>query len=195
MAGRNFERDMQAFIAGRMSKQELQARQQARAAGAAVGAGIVFAPEIGAFARGLWYAMTGYLMTPNGQQTAAGVAEGLSGAPPGSLTGNLARLSATEISTGERFAAQEGLQLKVGAHIGEEFVDSAGKTYDAMGQPNAYKFRNPKQFFSSIMDHVNKSNDHTIIDLKGASADQIKQIQTYVGTLTKEQQGTIRYVQ
>jgi RHS repeat-associated protein len=194
-AGRNFERDMQAYIAGRMSKQELQSRQAARAAGAAAGASIAFGSEIGALARGLWYSITGYFMTPSGQETAASVAEGLSNAPPGSLTGNLARLSAAEISTGERFAAQEGLQLKVGAHVGEEFVDSAGKTYDAMGQPNAYKFWNPKQFFSSIMDHVNKSNDYTIIDLKGASADQIKQIQTYVGTLTKEQQGTIRYVQ
>jgi len=46
------------------------------------------------------------------RETAAAVGEGMSNAPPGSLTGNLLRLSATELSTGVRFAAQEGLQLK-----------------------------------------------------------------------------------
>lgn len=140
-------------------------------------------------------AILGYLVTPRGQERAASALEGLSGAPPGSLAGNLGRLSAAEISTGERFAAQEGLQLQVSTHVGEEFVDAAGKTYDAMGQPSAYKFWNPAQFFSSITDHLNKVNDYTIIDLQGASADQIRQVKDYVGTLDQALQDKIKYVQ
>ena len=64
-----------------------------------------------------------------------------------------------------------------------------------MGQPKAYQFWNPNQFFSSIMDHLNKSNEYTIVDLNGASTDQVKQIEAYVGTLSKAQQDKIKYVQ
>jgi RHS repeat-associated protein len=140
-------------------------------------------------------AVVGYLMTPKGQETAAAVAEGLSGAPPGSLTGNLARLSASELSTGTRFAEQSGLQLTVSGHVGEEFVDAAGKTYDAMGQPAAFKFWNPSEFLDSITNHLNKSNDYTIIDLSGASSDQINTVKNFVGGLDQALQNKIKYVE
>jgi len=44
--------------------------------------------------------------------------------------------------------------------IGAEFVDSAGKTYDAMGGGKAFQyFGNGSQFFKSIANHVNKAVD------------------------------------
>jgi hypothetical protein len=81
------------------------------------------------------------------------------------------------------------------AHVGSEFVDTAGKTYDALGQAAAYQHWNPKQFFGSIADHLNKSNDYTVIDLKGASAEQATQVRDYVGGLAKEKQDKIKFVQ
>jgi RHS repeat-associated protein len=111
-----------------------------------------------------------------------------------STLGAASRLSLAEISTGERLAAQAGLHLTESAHIGAEFVDSAGKTYDAMGQPAAYSHWNQNQFFNSIGDHLNKSVDYVAIDLKGASRDQISAIKTYVGGLAKEAQTRIKYV-
>jgi len=83
---------------------------------------------------GLGRALLGWALAhpDTAQEAAAALAEGMSNAPPGSLTGNLARLSATEISTGIRFAEQEGIHLSVSSHVGEEFVDAAGKTYDAI---------------------------------------------------------------
>ena len=87
LATAQFERDAHAVLAGQISKEEFQARNAARATGTATGAGISFGPEIGAYARGLWYALTSYFMTPKGQETAASMLEGLSAAPPGSLTG------------------------------------------------------------------------------------------------------------
>ena len=66
-----------------------------------------------------------------------------------------------------------------------------------MGVPAAYvskNWGNGSSFFGSIVKHVNKSVDHVAIDLKGASADQIKAIKGFVGDLTKKQQDKIIYV-
>jgi hypothetical protein len=97
-----------------MSKEEFQARIAARAVGEATGAGIVVAPEIGAFARGLWYAVTGYFMTPKGQETAASVLEGLSDARRDpSREPRTAQPS--ELDSAKRLMSQYGLDLKVAA--------------------------------------------------------------------------------
>jgi len=192
----DIQRDAQAVRDGRMTKQEFDSRLSARGEGALVGAvGVAAAvggPGLAAAARGIFAWLLGH--PAHVQEGAASVAEGLSNAPPGSLTGNLARLSASELSTGTRFAEQSGLQLTVIGHVGEEFVDAAGKTYDAMGQPNAYKFWNPGQFLDSITDHLNKSNDYTIIDLSGASSDQINVIKNFVGGVDQALQDKIKYV-
>ena len=68
------------------------------------------------------------------------------------------------------------------------------KTIDAMGEPNAYKFWNQKEFFASIARHLKKTVDYVAIDLKGASASQIAEITKYVNSLSKEQQARIIYV-
>jgi hypothetical protein len=120
----------------------------------------------------------------------------MSNAPPGSLTGNLARLSATEISTGIRFAEQEGIHLSVSSHVGEEFVDAAGKTYDAIGGGKAFEhFGDGSKFLNSLGKHVLKSVDNVIVDLKGASEEQVNTIKNYVGGLKDTQQAKIKYLQ
>lgn len=87
----------------------------------------------------------------------------------GSLTtfGSASRLSQAEVSTGERLASQQGLKLTESKHIGEEFVDQAGKTYDAMGGPAAYAKGKMSDILESIDHHLNKSADFVALDLKG----------------------------
>jgi RHS repeat-associated protein len=116
--------------------------------------------------------------------------------PAGTLTISTGtRLTATEISTGARLAKQTGTALVQSEHIGAEFVSAAGKTYDAMGGAQAFKhFGTGKQFFDSIVHHVNKSVDHVAIDLKGASEAQIEAVKGFVSGLTKKQQEKIIYV-
>ena len=104
------------------------------------------------------------------------------------------RLSEAEVDTGERLAAQGGIHLTESAHIGEEFVDQAGKTYDAMGQPKAYANWDAGAFTKSIDNHLNKAVDYVAIDLKGASKEQIGTITKYVGGLAKAAQDRIKYV-
>lgn len=119
---------------------------------------------------------------------AAGMRGGLT------IAGSASRLSEAEISTGTRLGDQMGLQLRESSHIGAEYVDQGGKTYDAMGQPAAYSHWNEGQFMNSIKDHLNKSVDFVAIDLKGASKGQAGAIQKYVGGLSKEAQARIKYV-
>ena len=103
------------------------------------------------------------------------------------LSGNIGRLSTWEKQTGARLAKQMGEVLEVAEHVGSEFVTAAGKTIDAMGVPHAYgRFWNWNQFSLSIRKHLSKSNDHTVIDLTGASPEQIAQIQEYVESLGKD---------
>lgn len=134
-------------------------------------------------------------MTPKGQETAASVLEGLSDAPPGSLTGNLARLRPSELDSAKRLMSQYGLDLKVSTHVGEEVADALGRTYDFTGTPKGYAKGNMSEILQAIYGHVaEKVNDFTVVDLKGATADQIKQIKDYVGTLSKELQDKIIYI-
>jgi hypothetical protein len=79
----------------------------------------------------------------------------------------------------------------VSDHEGAEFVSAAGKTYDALGTPAAYKFWNEKAFLTSIDRHLRKSNDFTVVDLAGASRAQISAIRRYVGSLESELQDKI----
>jgi RHS repeat-associated protein len=122
--------------------------------------------------------------------------EALSPGSPGSLTiSSTTRLSAQEVSAGSRYAAQTGTALAESLHKGEEFVDAAKKTYDVM-QPGPSKFwtgSNAQNFMERIMTHLSKV-DKTIIDLKGASKDQVKAIKAFVKTLTKAEQKKIDYV-
>jgi hypothetical protein len=150
--------------------------------------------------RGLWTAAVTYFLTPNGQQMAANIAEGISQAPPGSmgsltLSSGVSRLRDAEISSGLRLAAQKGLHLLESSHVGADFVEvGTRKTYDVIGQVGAYKNWNAGTFFDSIQRHLNKSVGYIVIDLAGASKQQIQQIRDYVSKLSRQQQARIVYV-
>ena len=156
--------------------------------------GAASGPEAPLLARALYNLI--YLTAPVTAPIIGGVVEGLAPGPSGTLTiATASRLTAQEISAGARYANQTGKALVQSAHVGEEFVDSAKKTYDVM-QPGSSSFwtaSNAKNFMDKVIYHVNKV-DKTIIDLKGASKAQIKEIKGFVNTLTKEQQKKIDYV-
>ena len=194
----NFERDERDFLSHKISEQEFRSRMNARGVGAAVGAaivvGVLYGPE----------AATAILMWASRNpdkvgQIALDLNQASTGSPapgsPGLSIATETRLTATEVSTGVRLAAQTGTRLAESPFVGEEFVSTAGKTYDAMGGGKAFQnFGNGSKFFDSIVHHVNKSVDYVALDLKGASAKQINAIQKFVGGLTKKQQEKIIYV-
>jgi len=194
----NFERDERDFLSHKISEQEFRSRMNARGVGAAVGAaivvGVLYGPEV-ATAILMWAARN----PDKVEQIALDLNQASTGSPaPGSPGLTIAadtRLTATEVSTGVRLAAQTGTRLAESPFVGEEFVSTAGKTYDAMGGGKAFQnFGNGSKFFDSIVRHINKSVDYVAIDLKGASAKQINAIQKFVGGLKKKQQEKIIYV-
>jgi len=105
------------------------------------------------------------------------------------------RLFPEEIDTGVRLAKQTGEALAEGSHVGEEFVDSFGRTYDAMGGGNAFEnFGNGSTFTNSIVNHLDKSVDFVAVDLKGASKEEVGIIKNFVKTLKKADQNRVIYV-
>ena len=191
----NMQREDRDYLAGKITKEELIARRNARAVGALIGVAVLFGgPAVLRLGQGIlaWAAAN----PDRVQQIGEDLLQLSTGNPAGSLTvSSGTRLAKAEISTGIRLAEQNGLWLVESKHIGAEFVDAAGKTYDAMGGKQAFKhFGSGGEFFASIARHVNKSVDHVAIDLKGASEGQIKAVKGYVNTLTKKQQEKVIYV-
>jgi hypothetical protein len=125
-----------------------------------------------------------------------GAIEGLTPGPTGSLTiSSATRLTEQETSTGVRLASQTGTGLAESAHVGEEFVDAAGKSYDAMGGAKAFEhFGAGNNFFDSILSHVDKSVDIIAVNLREASKAQVGAIKNFVQTLMKVQQKKIVYI-
>jgi hypothetical protein len=189
------QRDDRDYLAGRITKEEYIARRNARGVGAAIGAALVFGgPMAIRLGQGIlaWAAAN----PDKVQQVGEELIQLSTGNPAGNLTISAGtRLTRAELGTGVRLAEQQGLRLVESKHIGAEFVDAAGKTYDAMGGKQAFKhFGSGKEFLASIAHHVNKSVDHVAIDLKGASEAQINTVKGYVSTLTKKQQEKVIYV-
>lgn len=104
------------------------------------------------------------------------------------------RLSPDEILTGQRLAVQEKLHLVESWHVGAEFVDGSGRSYDAMGRPKAYQHFNRNVFLGAIADHLLKSNDFTVIDLTGATVTQSSIIRDYVAGLDPGMRSKIIFV-
>jgi RHS repeat-associated protein len=113
--------------------------------------------------------------------------EGGGNAPVKSGLSNAGRLSADELATGQRLEAQLGKPLKESPHVGAEFVDDLGRSYDALGTPKASQFWNEKQFLNSIDGHLLKSNNFTVIDLTGFTPAQIAAVTKHLATLTPAQ--------
>ena len=76
-------------------------------------------------------------------------------------------------------------------HVGEEFFDVFGKSYDVVGTPGAFQKGSLPNVLSSIGDHLNKVVDYVVIDVTGATKGQVKTVQTYVNGLSKERQARI----
>ena len=106
---------------------------------------------------------------------------------PSSGLNNATRLSSDELATGRRLEALLGKTLKESPNEGAEYIDELGRSYDALGTPNASKFWNENQFLRSIDRHLLKSNDFTVIDLTGFSEAQINAVRSHLLTLTSEQ--------
>jgi hypothetical protein len=100
--------------------------------------------------------------------------------------GGVTRLSADELATGRRLEAQLGRSLKESSHLGADYVDDLGKSYDALGGFDP-KFFNEKSFLRQIDKHLLKSNDFTVIDLTGFSQAQIDAVRRHLSTLSPEQ--------
>jgi hypothetical protein len=127
------------------------------------------------------------------QSSALDLLEDAAGGAP-SVGGNLGRLSEPELATGHRLAQRLGQAIRVSDHEGAEFVSAAGRTYDALGTPAAYRFWNERAFLASIDRHLRKSNNFTVIDLTGANTAQIAAIRRHVNSLESELQNRILYV-
>jgi hypothetical protein len=185
---------VQALGDGRITVEQFKQRQQERVkaegAGAIAGLAIVAAPYL-IRAAVLWAALN-----PDKANNLAQEVVQMSSGNPGLTLSAKTGLRAAEIASGNRLAKQIGGRLVESTHLGADFVDAATKkTYDVMGTPNAYKyFGSGKEFFDSILHHVNKSVNHVAIDLKEASKQQVQAIQGYVSGLTKEQRDKIIYL-
>ncbi len=104
------------------------------------------------------------------------------------------RLSEAEQATAARLQAQTGLTLKESEHVGSEYVDELGRTYDQMGNPKTSQFWNEKSFLGQIDKHLLKSNDFTVIDLTGFTEAQITTVRNYVNSLPAQSQAKIKRI-
>jgi hypothetical protein len=104
---------------------------------------------------------------------------------------NAKRLSKAEQATAERLQQKLGVKLEESPHAGAEYVDDLGRTYDAVGSPEASKFWNKKEFLKSIDRHLMKSNDFTVIDLTGFTPEQVVAVRAHLDSLPSTQQAKI----
>ena len=76
-------------------------------------------------------------------------------------------------------------------HVGAEYVDDLGRSYDALGSPAASAHWNQGQFLRSIDSHLLKSNDFTVVDLTGFTSNQVGVVSSYVDSLSPAAQAQI----
>ena len=105
----------------------------------------------------VWRAAVGCFLSPACQASVLNLGEGAAGGAP-TVLGNVGRLSQAELATGNRLAQRLGGAVRVSEHEGAEFVSAAGKTFDALGTPAAYRFWNEGQFLASIDRHLLKAS-------------------------------------
>jgi hypothetical protein len=84
-----------------------------------------------------------------------------------------------------------GKRLRESPHIGAEYIDDLGRSYDAVGHPNSKEFWNAQQFFDSFDGHLLKPNYRTVIDASNFSPSQIAQVRAHLAGLTQAQLDTI----
>jgi hypothetical protein len=64
-----------------------------------------------------------------------------------------------------------------------DWSDDLGRTYDAMGDGTKSKYLNLADFKESIVHHLRKGNNFTVIDLTGFEPNQISAVRAFVDTL------------
>lgn len=108
------------------------------------------------------------------------------------LVGGIIRLSADEVAMGTRLARLHPERtFSESQHVGAEFVDDLGRSYDALGAPAASQYWNEPQFLRSIDTHLLKSNDFTVIDLTGFTSSQVSTVRSYLSGLSSAQPAAI----
>lgn len=194
------ERDNEDFLAGKITEQQWKERQQARAAGVAIGLGMLGAVYTGseAYASALLRNLIGLaaITAPQWQPIVLDTIEGMTPGAPGTLTiARNTRLTEQEISAGGRFARQAGIGLIESTHKAEEFLDAAGRTYDVMqpGPARFWTFWNQRNFVLRLIDHL-QHDDVVIIDLKGASKVQVDSIKAWVSKFNSQCAQKIRFL-
>ncbi|MBN2176099.1 MAG: hypothetical protein JW722_00400 [Demequinaceae bacterium] len=140
--------------------------------------------------------LTEYFGGVNAARTQIAAAEASVAAAEASQTGILgaSRLTAVEQATAARLQAMPefaGRTLRESPHVGAEYIDDLGRTYDAVGAPAASAFWNEQEFLGAIERHILKSNDFTVVDLTGFTPGQIAVVARYVDSLSREAQATI----
>lgn len=148
-------------------------------------------PEFAAFMPWIYAAMTAALAARGAGIVSGGIA---ATAPKLGIPG-AARLSLVEQATVarlQRLPAFRGRTFRESEHVGAEYVDDLGRTYDQLGNPLASsRGWNERKFLKSIDDHLLKSNDFTVIDLTGFTKSQIEGVSGYIDSLPTASQAKI----
>lgn len=77
------------------------------------------------------------------------------------------------------------------AHVGADFVDDLGRTFDALGTPSASQYWSQTEFLASIDRHLLKSNDFTVVDLTGFTTEKIGIVSNHIAGMPTDIQQTI----
>lgn len=110
------------------------------------------------------------------------------GAGPAELVGipDATRLSPAEQATAarlRRLARFAEMTFRESPHVGAEYVDELGRSYDALGTPRAAEYWNKHQFLASISQHLLKSNDFTVVDASGFRPHHVAAVREYLDSL------------
>ena len=129
--------------------------------------------------------------------TPAAVARAADKVPDAPLRGipDAKRLTPAEQATAARLQRHPDFTaraFKESEHDGADYIDDRGRSYDAMGSPEASRHWNDGSLFIRAIDnHLRKSTDFTVIDLTGFTAEQIGIVRGYVNSLPDKAQARI----
>jgi RHS repeat-associated protein len=99
--------------------------------------------------------------------------------------------SKAEARTAVRLEQTLGIKLTRSRGVGD-WVDRAGRVYDAIGSGLTANRFNAQSFVSQIRDHLRKKGiDRVVLDVRGLNASQIRIVRNYVERLSQDQQRRI----
>ena len=84
-----------------------------------------------------------------------------------------------------------GRTFEESPHVGAEYIDDLGRSYDAVGRPQASQFWDEQTFLDSIDVHLLKSNHYTVIDLTQFTPEQVAAVRAHIDRLPAKQQARI----